>query len=179
MQTKEIHFKPLPDIDTIHDLKRASRKVGESEVHAIWMEWPTLQEACRQMSKYTAGLLFPGEKKPLLVETLDSAVSAYKSSKIGGEDAVGQFVYAASEKMTALLYKEVVMNDAHGWRTWNPLTSRLGDYLSQPGIVEVKICGDAGDEMIESAEARLIISSRIFSIHELVLSGLIPRAVAS
>lgn len=173
MQPRE--YSPIPHIAATADLKKAARQVGEGDLRSLWLDWPSLQEASRNMARYTGGLLLPGAERPMLIEALDSGLKGYRAAN-ETQSPVAGFIHGVCDVMTSLMTIEVIGHDGHVWKRWKPLSMHLAEFLENPLLTTLRIGLDEDAPIFESPEARIVIASRIFSIHELELSGLIPRS---
>jgi len=155
------------------EVEQAISMLPACALEAIFEKRPLLRAACIRLSRLTAGTRLPSvDGRALLLSALESGAAAASNAARRNEDESAAFVHAVSARAVDVLAITVMMRVRGAWKLWNPIDEYLLDAVKRSKATDIRI-ETIPHPLRGIAQSQLIIASRVFSLHELSLAGLI------
>jgi len=163
------------------ELKKACRAARcQPATQELFARWPNLREASQRLASLLT-IHWPDQRedgKSLLVSCLASGINAATQKfDIENNDLDEQkaFIRQVSEDLAGCLGLTLMIKHKAGWSAYDPNTGGYLDEIINAPNSEELVWFDKCHEAFNSPQSKIVVASRVFTMHELKLAGLLEN----
>lgn len=164
------------------ELRKACRTARcQPATQELFARWPNLREAAQRLASLLT-IHWPDQReagKSLLVSCLSNGLfAAEKQFNVDNNDLDEQraFICQVSEELVQCLGLTLMIKHKGGWTAYDLNTGGYLDEVIKSSASEELIWFDKSHEAFKSPQSKILVASKVFTIQELTLAGLLESA---
>ncbi|CAM2158317.1 conserved protein of unknown function (plasmid) [Pararobbsia alpina] len=129
-----------------------------SKLNPIFTRFPELEDCCERVAAFI-GDKFVGDEKPLVLEMLETGISAYKRAKKEGKENLA-FMQALFERSDRLYAKRFIAVRGETIKVWYPMVESLPDFEQRHSTYKIETLDEPCIERITKRTAACQLAAR-------------------